>query len=218
MEHVIQIFIIIHAAFGGIALLAGFISIVAKKGRKIHKKSGLVFYYAMLTSAIMAILISVLPEHESPFLFAVGIFSMYFVLTGYRALRFKSKNVNLQVDKWISGIMVFTGILMIVLPLILEKSVNIVLLVFAVIGIVFSVRDLTRFKSPEKLKKAWLKLHLGKMTGGYIASVTAFVIVNEFFPSIYGWFVPGIIGGIFITYWIRKINNKKPSSDAKLRV
>lgn len=186
MEHVIQIFIIIHAAFGGIALLAGFISIVAKKGRKIHKKSGLVFYYAMLTSAIMAILISVLPEHESPFLFAVGIFSMYFVLTGYRALRFKSKNVNLQVDKWISGIMVFTGILMIVLPLILEKSVNIVLLVFAVIGIVFSVRDLTRFKSPEKLKKAWLKLHLGKMTGGYIASVTAFVIVNEFFPSIYG--------------------------------
>lgn len=218
MEQIIKVLIFIHASFGGIALLAGFVSIVAKKGQTIHKKSGLVFYYAMLTSAVMAILISLLPKHESPFLFAVGIFSMYFVLTGYRALRFKSKNPKLIVDQWISRIMIITGVLMIILPLFIEKSVNIVLLVFAIIGILFSVRDILNYRHPEKLKSKWLKLHLGKMTGGYIASVTAFVIVNDFFPSIYGWFIPGIIGGIFITYWIRKINNKIPPSKTKLGI
>ena len=47
------------------------------------------------------------------------------------------------------------------------------------------------------------------MIGGYIAASTAFVVVNEFFPSFYGWFIPGIIGGFFIAYWLRKLNISK---------
>ncbi len=209
MENTIQIFILIHAAFGGIALLAGFVAMIAKKGFKVHKKSGIIFYFAMLFSAIIAMFVSFLPNHESPFLFAVGIFSMYFVLTGKRALKFKFINPNLQIDKWISRIMIITGILMIFLPLIFSKSLNIILCVFAIVGIVFSVRDLILYKNPERLKRSWLKLHLGKMIGAYIAATTAFVVVNQFFPSFYGWFIPGIIGGFFISYWMRKINGKK---------
>jgi len=80
---------------------------------------------------------------------------------------------------------------------------------FAIIGIIFSIRDLRLYRNPNKLKEAWLKIHLGKMIGAYISATTAFVVVNEFFPSIYGWFIPGIVGGLFITYWIRKLNDKK---------
>jgi amino acid transporter len=86
---------------------------------------------------------------------------------------------------------------------------NIVLCVFAIVGIVFSVRDLILFKNPERLKKGWLKLHLGKMLGAYISATTAFVVVNEFFPSFYGWFIPGIVGGFLIAYWFRKLDEKK---------
>jgi hypothetical protein len=35
----------------------------------------------MLFSAITALLISVLPKHENPFLFSIGLFSSYFILT-----------------------------------------------------------------------------------------------------------------------------------------
>lgn len=209
LEKIAEILIYLHAGFGGIALLAGLLSMIAKKGLAIHKKSGLVFFHTMLISAITAMIVAFLPNHESPFLFAVGIFSLYFILTGKRSLRFKHKNPNLLTDKWISRIMIITGILMIFLPIILSKSLNIVLCVFAVVGIVFSVRDLILFKNPERLKKSWLKLHLGKMLGAYISATTAFVVVNEFFPSFYGWFIPGIVGGFFITYWIRKLNGKK---------
>ena len=154
LEKIAEILIYLHAGFGGIALLAGLLSMIAKKGLAIHKKSGLVFFHTMLISAITAMIVAFLPNHESPFLFAVGIFSLYFILTGKRSLRFKHKN-------------------------------------------------------PERLKKSWLKLHLGKMLGAYISATTAFVVVNEFFPSFYGWFIPGIVGGFFITYWIRKLNGKK---------
>ena len=208
MKKTIQIFIYIHAAFGGIALLAGFISMVAKKGKIIHKKSGLVFFYSMMLSGIIAMFVAVLPKHESPFLFAVGIFSLYFVLTGNRALKFKRKNPDLIIDKLISIIMIITGVLMILLPILLTKSINIVLVVFAIVGITFSVRDLVLFKKPERLRKGWLKLHLGKMIGGYIVATTAFVVVNQFFPSFYGWFIPGIIGGFIIAYWMIKMNKK----------
>ena len=208
MEKTIQILIYIHAAFGGIALLAGLVSIIAKKGKNIHRKSGLIFFYSMMLSGIIAMIVAVLPNHESPFLFAVGIFSLYFVLTGNRALNFKRKKPDLKIDKLISIIMITTGVLMILLPIILTKSINIVLVVYAIVGIIFSVSDLILFRNPERLRKGWLKLHLGKMLGGYISATTAFVVVNEFFPSFYGWFIPGIVGGFVIAYWMRKMNKK----------
>lgn len=208
MEQSIQILIYIHAAFGGIALLTGLISMIARKGNKIHKKFGLIFFYSMMISGITAMIVAFMPNHHSPFLFAIGIFSLYFVLTGKRALNFKRKNPNLKNDRWIARIMIISGLLMILLPIITSKSINIILVVFAVIGIIFSVKDLILYKNPEKLRKSWLKLHLGKMLGGYIAATTAFVVVNQFFSGIYGWFVPGIIGGFLIIYWIRKVNKQ----------
>lgn len=209
MEKTIPILIIIHAACGGIALCAGLISMVAQKGKIVHRKSGLVFFYSMVLCGISALIVSSLPNHKSPFLFAVGIFSLYFVITGKRALNFKNKNTNFRVDRLISGSMIVTGILMIFLPVFLTKSINLILVVYAIVGIIFSVRDLILFKQSERLRKGWLKLHLGKMIGGYISASTAFVVVSEFFSSFYGWFIPGIVGGLIIAFWMRKINDKK---------
>ena len=88
-----------------------------------------------------------------------------------------------------------------------------VLSVFAIIGVAFAVKDLVLYKNPIKLEEQWLKMHLGKMIGAYISSVTAFVVVNDFFPSPYGWFIPGLIGGFFIRYWINEMNKRKISID-----
>ncbi|TRZ44341.1 DUF2306 domain-containing protein [Robertkochia solimangrovi] len=212
MENIITTLIYIHAGFGGIALFAGLISLIVKKGNTIHKRSGLVFFYAMLCSGLIALIVSCLPGHESPFLFAIGIFSLYFVLSGYRALRFKKPNINLTLDTWISRMMILTGILMIVLPMVNSGKLNIVLSVFGAFGIYFAIRDLRLYKDPKKVRKSWLKIHLGKMIGGYIAATTAFVVVNGFFPGISGWFIPSVIGGIYIVYWMRKVTKKTPAS------
>ncbi|WP_196887971.1 DUF2306 domain-containing protein [Aureivirga sp. CE67] len=209
MEKTIQILIFIHAFLGGIALVSGLVSILAKKGNKLHQKSGLIFYYSMMFCGISAMLISVLPNHENTFLFAIGIFSLYFVVSGKRALNFKQKNFSLKIDKWISTTMLVTAILMISLPILLTKTINIVLTVFAILGIIFSVRDLILYQNPERLQKGWLKMHLGKMIGGYISASTAFIVVNQFFSGIIGWFIPGIIGSFIITYWIRKVDKNK---------
>ncbi|WP_202702019.1 DUF2306 domain-containing protein [Flavobacterium sp. UGB4466] len=208
-EQLIQILIYFHALLGAIALVSGFISLVSQKGKNTHKKLGKLFYYTMLLSAISAMIISVLPQHQSPFLFSIGIFSSYFVLTGYRALRFKKSDVNLKNDKIISGIMLVTGLVMILYNPLINQSINIVLTAFGLVGLFFSSRDLMLFKNKTRLKTVWLKLHLGKMLGGYISATTAFVVVNEFFPGFYGWFIPGTIGAFYIVYWMRNVDKKQ---------
>ena len=213
IEKAIQILIYAHAFLGGVALISGMVSLIATKGKNAHKKAGKLFFYTMLLCAFIALIIAVLPKHESAFLFSIGIFSAYFVLTGYRALNFKSKNITLTIDKTIAWVMIITGLLMILYNPIFNHQINIVLTAFGVVGLILSVRDLMLFRDIERLNKSWLKLHLGKMIGGYISATTAFVVVNNFFPSFYGWFIPGIFGGLYIAYWMNKLNKKVASSN-----
>lgn len=198
---------------GGIALLAGGLSLLRKKGSSGHKKAGTLFYYSMLLSALAAFIIAVLPNHESPFLFSIGLFSTYFLISGRRSLYYKQKGFQVQLDRVIAYLILLTGICMVLFPLLLYRSLNIVLLVFGIVAIAFGIRDLRLLKNTSLLRNKWLKLHLGKMTGGYIAAVSAFFVVNQVLPGLWNWFAPGIIGSAYIAYWIRKLSaKKKPTS------
>lgn len=152
--------------------------------------------------------IAMIPHHENPFLFAIGVFSSYFIITGKRAIKFKTIKFQPKTDKIISLIMVITGLLMISLPLILNHSLNIILFIFGSLGGTLALRDLKLYKAPEKLQDKWLKLHLSKMLGGYISATTAFIVVNQLISGIYGWLIPSIIGSLYILFWIRKLSPK----------
>ena len=205
-ETIIQNLIYIHAGLGGIALVSGGIALVAKKGGKLHKTSGKWFYYSMLSSAITALIVALLPNHFNPFLFSIGIFSSYFLISGYRSLKFNQKDFNITIDRFIAYAITITGMLMILYPVILYGKANIILSIFGAAGLLSGIKDRTLFKHINKAKKNWLKLHIGKMTGGYIAAVSAFFVVNQILPGIWNWFTPGIIGSIYITYWMNKVS------------
>ncbi len=197
--------IYIHAGLGGIALLMGALAIIFKKGSQKHKATGKYFFYAMMSSAIIALVISCLPGHHSPFLFSIGLFSMYFLLTGYRALKYKKKVESVAIEIIGNIVMLIISAAMILYPIISNGTVNIVLLVFGVFGILASLNTLRVLRKKDTLKKHWLRMHLGNMMGGYIAAVSAFAVVNQILPGMYNWFTPGIIGGFYIYYWMRKI-------------
>ena len=209
-ESTIQILLYIHVVFGAIALLSGSIAIAVKKGGFVHRKSGLVFVPSMLISALVSMLVAVQPNHNSPFLLSVGILTIYFVLGGYLALRYKKKHVNLLADKCLALAMFVIGIAMISHPLYVDY-VNIVMIVFGVLGAGFAINDFANFYFHEELHKHWLTVHLGKITGGYISAFTAFIVVNQYIPGIAGWILPGVIGGVFIAIWTRKVKNGKMS-------
>lgn len=207
-ENIIQILIMTHVVFGSIALISGAISMITKKGDFLHKKSGTVFYYALLMATIISFIISSMPNHKSPFLFFLGLFTLYFIIGGYRSLRFKEKNASFWIDKIIAYTILFTGVFMMTYPILFEGKINSILLVFGAVGILFGIVDLLLFQNLNTIKKNWLKIHLSKMISGYVATVTAF-IVNQWNFGIWSWFTPTIFGNIFIVYWLIKLNRKK---------
>ena len=208
MEFYIRLLIIIHACFGGLALLSGLLALLSKKGGKVHRRSGKIFVLTMLISSVSAMFISLLPNHENPFLFGIGVFSLYFIVTGYRILKFDSSKESFRLDRFIAVLMILTGVLMIVLPIVLQGVLNIVLTVLAIVGIVFAIRDLRLFSNKERLLSNRIKLHIGKIIGAYISAVTAFVVVNQLLPGIFGWLAPGCMGALVITYFLRKETGK----------
>lgn len=200
--------IIIHAVFGGIALLSATLAVVFKKGGKQHKLWGKVFFYSMLLCSISAMITACMPEHESPFLFSVGIFSFYFLFTGWRALRYKNVDFNIKWDKRMAYFMLIFAPIMIIAPVFMFGVVNIVQAVFGGALLVFAIQDLRLLRNREKLQKNWLVQHLSRMLGAYISAITAFVVVNHILPGIVGWLLPGVVGGALITFWNVKLVRK----------
>ena len=177
----------------------------AKKGQKIHRKSGLIYFYFMLSTGITAIPIAMYKENV--FLIMIAIFSLYLVTTGYRMTKRKKNNHN-----WFD---ITLSVAMFIASVVMIGKGSVILLVFGIVGLINSILDLKRiFFPPEKpLRFAWLYGHIGKMTGSYIATVTAFVVNNitTGYPLLL-WFGPTFIGTFFIAYWIsfyRKKENKK---------
>ncbi len=203
-----QVLILLHAGLGGIALLSGTIAIITKKGRLAHKRSGKVFHFSMLSSALLALLITFLPGHYNPFLFSIGVFTTYFLLGGYRALRYRQPDFVPKFDRITSLTMLTCAVGMILIPLLYQGQVDVVLTVFGGISIVFVMRDLSLYRDPKKLREAWLRLHISKMSGAYIASVSAFLVVNEIFHYYLNWLLPTLLGSIYIAFWTRKTRRK----------
>lgn len=210
MEQTIKILIYIHAFFGGIGLLMGILSVLVKKGGKQHKRFGKIFSYAILISAFISLIVAQLPNHENLFLFLIGVFTIYMVLAGNRAITFKKKSKTSadMLDKLISGTMCACSILMLIVGIIgeLQHIGNSILYIFfGAFGLLMTLKDFRMYRNIELLKLKWQQNHLGKMIGALIASVTAFIIAGLNMSTLIFWILPTIIGSLYIIYWNRKL-------------
>jgi len=77
----------VHIIAGSLGILSGFFALYVMKGGALHRKSGSVFVYAMLTMALigatLAALGNVAPVANVP----VGLLTAYLVVTGVETVR-----------------------------------------------------------------------------------------------------------------------------------
>ncbi len=209
MEETVKILIYIHAFFGGLGLITGLGSIIVTKGSIAHKSMGNLFSIGMITSSFISMPIAWMPNHENVFLFLIGLFTVYMVVSGKQILTFKSSNklsAN-SIDKVISGSMFIISAIMIligVFGLIKGNVVYTLFVFFGILGLFLTIKDFIFYKNLTRRKNAWLINHIGKMLGAFIASVTAFVVAGLGFESIMAWIIPSVIGTAYIIYWKKK--------------
>ena len=218
MELLFKALLILHIIGGTIGLLSGLLNLILKKGDKRHKAIGTIFFYALMTAGFSSLVLSVM--HPNHFMFIVGVFTLYMVSTGRRYIYLKIIGTEEKAklfDFIITYTMMITGILFIalgILNLVKSNTFGIVFIVFGIISLGFVRADLKNYKGKSVIKNYWLTAHLQRMTGGFIAALTAFLVVNaKYFPHqiplVLYWLLPTFILVPFIVKWSRRYGLKK---------
>ena len=188
--------ILLHICGGTVALIAGFIALISRKGGSLHIRAGRFFIYAYFVIVITAILGIAVFEFRS-FLAVATIASSYDVFAGYRALSLRGRRPE-PLDIAMSVLALLAPGVFIVAIAALHKPWS-PALSWSVLGglLALSVYDLLRIWLPfQWLQRVWLQEHLYKMLAAYIA-VTA-TAGATLFPRLQPWsaLVPVIVGEI----------------------
>jgi len=201
----LTLILFIHVLSGFLALGFGLLAIVSKKGRKTHVLTGRVFFYLMLSVAVTAVIVSLFKLNL--FLLLIAGFAFYQNVSGYRSVKNKGMRPN-WIDWSTTIIGLITGIIMI-------STLNIVLIIFGSISLFLAITDIRLYYTVMKGKQlsplVWLSRHLGMMMGTYIATFTAFVVVNihNVDPAWIPWLAPTVIGVPLMRYWDWKYTKSK---------
>ncbi len=202
-----------HIFGGGLSLLLGMIILFLKKGNRPHVLLGNIYFSAMLIAALVAIPMCYL--HPNYFLFVISIFTSYMLLTGRRSLGKTTLDKVNPIDWALTGTMLIFGFAFITLGISATISVNyfgVVLVVFGGISLVFVYQDYINFTGKSKFKNFWLTAHIQRMIGSYVASITAFLVVNNtVLPTVLVWLLPTVLLVPLIIKWTRKFGSLKSS-------
>src|ERR1043165_9939629 len=87
----------IHIFAGGLAIILGAVALTVKKGGNLHRRSGLLFVYAMLIMGISASILAFLKSPSDPNIRA-AFMTGYFVITALTTVRPVSRQT-----RWING-------------------------------------------------------------------------------------------------------------------
>lgn len=207
-----KIVLYFHIIAGATGLLLGSIVLIRKKGDKLHKNLGKIFTVAMISTGFLAFILSYL--HPNLFLFIVGVFSIYLTSTGYRMIALKNISAGTRpksIDFVLTTLMLiacFTFLYIGTANLIAGNNFGLVLCLFGFISMRLCYSDYKLYTNKTTDKLHCLKNHIGRMTGGYIAAFTAFLVVNNtLLPSVLAWSLPTVMGLFFIFRTLRKLNH-----------
>ena len=201
----INIVLGLHAVSGGVGLLTGLMAILLKKGSKNHRLSGTVFSISMALCSISGIALA--PLSGKYIFMAIGLFSGYMILTGYRAGK------NLLLPPWLNRVFWFAGIASAIWMI---ASLNTIFIVFGIILGLFLFEDyFILFKQKAITYKSRIRLHIGRIMGAMITALTAFIVVNFSFATssnflvLLFWLGPTIFGTSLIIFYSRKYREEK---------
>lgn len=209
--------LILHIIGGSIGLCTGTIAAIVKKGSKPHLIAGKFFFWGMCAASVSALIVSRLPAHENLFLFAVGGFTLYMILSGYRIVLLKRMGKH-QPPFFLNDYLItvfgfaFAVFLLIqaVKGLLNGNTFSVVPGVFGLICLSYVALDIKLFTGNTTVKKTWMYSHIVRMMGAMIASYTAFLVVNiQIDMQWILWLAPSVIGSIFIAFFIRKYTRTK---------
>jgi hypothetical protein len=212
----------VHIAAGTTALLSGVLAMSTKKGQKNHRLFGRLFFWSMAITCLLGLNAGIFREGFLLFI-PIALISFYQVATGYRILYIKNLHKG-QKPLWVDwvltiGMLATTTAFVIwgISSLQTDVFLSIVLFAFSTIGMYCCAVDLYHYLKKPTDNKYWLFIHIFRMSHGFIAALTAFLVNNsklfKFLPQVLLLIIPISVGQPIITYVIWTYRKKKAKAE-----
>ena len=205
MDNIFSVFLTLHIFFGGIGLFVAPGAMLTRKGGLWHRRWGKAYFWSMVGVVVTAVLLSLM--RFNPFLLLIAVFSFYLAFSGYRVLYRKTPQQQARVGDWSAATLMLVGGAVQIgygIYLLQITSLGVVAIVFGIIGLSLAVSDIRSFLRPPADKRAWWFSHMSSMLAAYIATVSAFSVVNfHFLPPVARWLWATVVGAIGIAIWQR---------------
>ncbi|PZO55260.1 MAG: hypothetical protein DCF16_03600 [Alphaproteobacteria bacterium] len=85
--------VLFHVAAGGLGLVSGAAALIARKGERVHRMAGAVFFAAMLTTAASAVILALLKDELTNAI--AGALTTYFITTSWLTVKRPERSVGL---------------------------------------------------------------------------------------------------------------------------
>ena len=203
----IKALVLLHILSGTGAVIGMFGALTSHKGGLWHRRMGKLYVYSMAIALLLATAVSLLTANI--FLGLIGFFSAYLVYTGWRTAVVRDGKRS-AIDKLSALAMILCAIAMMgygIYQVVTGQLLGTALIVFGVFALGPAWQDAKRGDAWPKAKER-IVLHLNRMGGASIATMTAVFVVNvQTNPAFIAWLLPTMVGTPLIIYWTRRTLN-----------
>jgi hypothetical protein len=205
---------LVHIAGGTIALLVAPGAMLTVKGGRWHVRWGRMYVWAMGVVAATALVLATV--RPNLFLALVAVFSFYLAFIGQRTMarRRLAPGQRAAALDWGGAVVAGSSAVGLMLYALVPREAGRpglwpVALGFGLLGLLLAAREFVSFKRVAADPRAWWYRHMGNMVGAYIATVSAFSVVNfTFLPPMVRWLWPTAVGVPLIFIWIRSYRRR----------
>lgn len=181
---------VIHIAAGTLGLITGYVALYGRKGAGLHRKSGMLFVYSMLTLSVGGITIAALRNVAPALNIPVGIITSYLVVTGLTAVKppaagERSLHIGAMLVAFLVSLTIFGfGFKAIANGGKLDGLPPAPFMMFGVIAMLGAIGDLRVLKSGPLTGSSRIARHLWRVsTALLIAALSFFIGQAKVFPE-----------------------------------
>ena len=201
----------VHVLGGMIALVVGYLALLAAKGGRLHRQTGKIFVYAMVVMALGGALLAVIDPKGSPTNVVAGLVTFYLVSTAMLAARKQWRpgriDQGLAVAAFLFGLLAF-NVFMSGRP---DASP---LFVFGIVAILGGIGDVRVIRAGGIHGQRRIARHVWRMCLGMVVAAGSFFLgprgrVPEiiYVPSLLP--IPVLIPVVVMVFWLVRLRVKK---------
>ena len=205
----------IHITAGSLGLIFGTLALYSSKGGTLHRRSGMLFVYAMLTMCLGGFLVAVFRNAAPAINVPAALLSAALVASALTTVRPPSAGVRL-VNVAAMLLSLGVGITSLALAIRtfagggLPRGFAFPLLLFGIVGLLAAAGDIRMLRSGSSHGAARLARHLWRMCFAlFVAALSFFVGQADVFPEAVRipplLALPGLVVLATMVYWLRRV-------------